>query len=256
MNNNYTNSDLLVQYLDSELSTEEKLRVENELKNNTAMQQELQNLILAKDAVKTYGVKQKVATIHKQMMSEMATTAMPKKTGIVRSIARISMRIAASVLIIMLGLGIYQYATISPDKLFAENYQPYALSVSRGAADTDAMEKAYQQKDYAAVINQFAALPEAGQKENFFAGQSYLASNNYAKAVECFKKVAALNVAENKNIFKDDAEYYLALSYLKNNEFRFAYPIFINIHNNPKHLYNDKITNSVIRQITLLNWKY
>ncbi len=256
MSNNYTNSDLLVQYLDSELSAEEKLRVENELKNNTAMQQELQNLILAKDAVKTYGVKQKVAAIHKEMMGEMAATEMPKKTSLVRNIARTSMRIAASLLIVTLGLGIYQYVTISPDKLFAENYQPYALSVSRGATDTDAMEKAYQQKDFTAVINQFAALSAAGQKENFVAGQSYLASNNYSKAVECFKKIAALNVAGSKNIFKDDAEYYLALSYLKNNEFRFAYPIFINIHNNPKHLYNDKITSSVIRQLTLLNWKY
>jgi tetratricopeptide (TPR) repeat protein len=256
MNNNYTNSDLLVQYLDSELSTEQKLQVETELKNNNSMQQELQNLILAKDAVQTYGVKQKVATIHKEMMGEMATAKKAPKPGLVRSIARTSMRIAASLLIVTLGLGIYQYATISLDKLFAENYQPYTLNITRGVADTDAMEKAYQQKDYAGVINQFTSLPATAQKENFFAGQSYLASNNYAKAVECFKKVAALNVAESKNIFKDDAEYYLALSYLKNNEFRFAYPIFINIHNNAKHLYNDKISNSVIRKLTLLDWKY
>jgi tetratricopeptide (TPR) repeat protein len=256
MNNNYTNSDLLVQYLDNELSDEEKLRIENELKNNTTMQQELQNLILAKDAVKTYGVKQKVATIHKEMMGEMATAKKAPKLGLVRSIARTSMRIAASLLIVMLGLGVYQYATLTPDKLFAENYQPYTLNVTRGVAETDAMEKAYQQKDYAGVINQFTALPAAAQKENFFAGQSYLATKDYAKAVTCFKKVIALNVADKKNIFNDDAEYYLALSYLKNDELRFARPIFINISNNPNHLYNDKITNSVIRKLTLLDWKY
>ncbi len=256
MYNHYTNSDLLVRYLDNELNDEEKLQIENELKNNTTIQQELQNLLLAKEAVKTYGVKQKVAAIHKGMMNEMAINKIPKKIDLVRSIARISIRIAASLLIIMLSLGIYQYATISADKLFDENYQPYALSVSRSAADTNAMEKAYQQKDYTALINQFAALPAAGQKDFFFAGQSYLAINNYSKAVECFKKIATLNIAENKIIFKDDAEYYLALSYLKNNEFRFAYPIFMNIHNNPRHLYNDKVTNGVIRQLTLLDWKY
>jgi hypothetical protein len=256
MSNHYINSDLLVQYLDDELSSEEKLGVENELKQSETLQQELKNLRIAKSAVKTYGLKQKVAAIHKEMMNEMTIAAKPSKTGLVRSVVRTSMRIAASVLVIMFGLGVYQYATLTPDKLFAENYQPYTLSVTRGVAETDVMEKAYQQKDYATVINQFTALPAAGQKENFFAGQSYLAGKDYAKAVVCFKKVIALNFAEKTNIFNDDAEYYLALSYLKNNEFKFAYPVFINISNNPNHLYNDKITNSFIRQLRLLDWKY
>jgi tetratricopeptide (TPR) repeat protein len=255
MNNNYTNSDLLVQYLDNELSPEEKLRLENQLNQNTAMQQELENLTLAKQAIKTYGLKQKIASIHTEMMNEMAAEK-SVKPGIVRSLARRSMKIAASLLIVLLGFGVYQYVSVSPDKLFAEKYQPYSLSVSRGAAETDAMEKAYQEKNYSAVINLFTELKGTGQKENFLAGQAYLATKGYSKAIGCFNKVLSLNSAAKTAAFKDDAEYYLALSYLKNKEFKSAYPLFISIHNNTDHLYNDEVTDGFMRKLKLLDWKY
>jgi tetratricopeptide (TPR) repeat protein len=255
MSNNYTNSDLLVQYLDGELSPEEKLKVENELKINTALQRELENLSFAKNAVKTYGLKQKVGAIHEEMMQEMAI-GKPSQTSTIRRIVRIGMRIAASVLVALLGVGIYQYTTTTPDKLFHETYQPYSLSVSRGAAEANMMEKAYREKNYNTVIEQFTNLQNADQKENFLAGQAFLATNNYTKAIACFNKVLNLNFAAKTSIFKDDAEYYIALSYLKNKQVSDAYPFLINIRNNPQHMYNDKITSSVMRQLKLLDWKY
>jgi tetratricopeptide (TPR) repeat protein len=255
MNDNSTNSDLLVQYLDSELSAEAKLRIENELKSNTSLQQELENLSLAKTVVKTYGLKQKVGAIHKEMMAEMAVAEKSSKPGTVRSMARRSMKIAASLLIILLGFGVYQYVNISPDKLFTEKYQAYTLPVSRGTAEADAMEKAYGEKNYTAVIGLFTGLQNGGQKENFLAGQAYLAGKDYSKAIGCFNKVLSLNEASKATIFMDDAEYYLALSYLKNKELKSAYPIFINIHNKTDHLYNDKVTNGFIRKLKVLGWK-
>jgi tetratricopeptide (TPR) repeat protein len=255
MSNNYTNSDLMVQYLDGELSPEEKAKIENELKNNTALQQELENLAIAKNAVKTYGLKQKVSAIHKEMMQEMATEK-PLQTGTARKIVRIGMSIAASLLVLLLGAGVYQYVTVSTDKLFNEAYQPYSLSVSRGAAEANMMEKAYQEKNYPAVIEQFNNLKTTDQKENFLAGQAFLATSNNTKAIECFKKVLNLNFAAKTSVFNDDAEYYIALSYLKNKQVSDAYPFLINIRNNPQHMYNDKITSSVMRQLKLLDWKY
>jgi tetratricopeptide (TPR) repeat protein len=256
MNNNYTNSDLLVQYLDNELSPEEKSELENQLNQNTAMQQELENLTLAKQAIKNYGLKQKVGAIHVEMMKEMAAAETPAKKGMVRSIARRSMKIAASLLLVLLGFGVYQYVSVSPDKLFAEKYQPYSLSVSIGAADADAMENAYKEKNYTTVINLFTGLPAAGQKENFLAGQAYLATNDYPKSIVCFNKVLSLNTAAGATFFKDDTEYYLALSYLKNKEIKLAYPLFVSIYNNSDHLYNEKITAGMMRKLKLINWKY
>ncbi len=257
MNNNNPNSDILVQYLDNELSLEDKTNLENQLKHDTVMQQELQNLFLAKAAIKTYGLKKQVGIIHTEMMNEMVVEkSSPSQKGIVRRIASISMKVAAAVFIVMLGLGVYQYATITPDKLFASNYNPYTLSVNRGAIETNVVEKLFQEKNYTAVITQFETLKEASTKENFLAGVAYMEANNYKNAITVFNKVLSTNTLNNTSIFNDDAQYFLALSYLKNNEVALATPIFEAIHNNANHLYNDKVSNAFMRNLKLINWKY
>jgi tetratricopeptide (TPR) repeat protein len=257
MNNNYNNSDILIQYLDNELSQEDKANVGKQLEYDALMQQELENLTLAKSAIKTYGLKKHVGIIHAEMMSEMVVEKTSSaQQGIVKRMLKISMKVAAAVLIVMLGLGVYQYATITPDKLFASNYKPYSLSVNRGSIETNVMEKLFQEKNYNGVINQFLSLTESGVKENFLVAQAYLEINNYQKAIESFKNVLAKNIAENKTTFNDDAEYFLALSYLRNHDVKLATPIFETIHNNVNHLYNDKMTNSFMRNLKILNWKY
>jgi hypothetical protein len=68
--------------------------------------------------------------------------------------------------------------------------------------------------------------------------------------------VLSLNTAAGATFFKDDTEYYLALSYLKNKEIKLAYPLFVSIYNNSDHLYNEKITAGMMRKLKLINWKY
>jgi tetratricopeptide (TPR) repeat protein len=156
----------------------------------------------------------------------------------------------------MLGLGVYQYISITPDKLFSSNYTAYSLGVNRGTVESNMMENSFQEKNYSAVIAQFEILKELGAKENFLAGQAYLETNNYQKAIESFKNVLAKNIAENKTTFNDDAQYFLASSYIKNNDIKLATPLFEAIHNNKNHLYNDKMTTSFMRNLKILNWKY
>jgi tetratricopeptide (TPR) repeat protein len=257
MNNNNTNSDILVQYLDNELSSEDKTNLENQLKHDAVMQQELENLALAKSAIKTYGLKKHVAIIHTEMMHEMVVEkTSAAQQGIVRKMISISMKIAAAVFIVIIGLGIYQYSTVTPDKLFVSNYKPYTLTVNRGAIETDKIENAFQEQNYAAVITQFETLRKASSKENFLAGIAYMETNNYKNAIAAFNNVLSKNTLEKTSIFNDDAEYFLALSYLKNNNIKLATPIFEAIHTNTNHLYNDKVNNTFIRGLKILNWKY
>jgi hypothetical protein len=257
MNNNSTNTDILIQYLDNELSQEDKTNLENQLKHDTVMQQELENLSLAKSAIKTYGLKKQVGNIHIEMMNEMVAekTSVTQK-GIVRRIVNISMKIAAAIFIVMLGLGVYQYTTVTPDKLFASNYKPYTLSVSRGVVETNVMEKLFQEKNYAAVITQFETLKETSTKESFLAGVAYLETKNYKNASTAFNTVLSKNTLEKTSILNDDAQYYLALSYLKSNDIKLATPIFKMINLNTNHLYNDKVSNAFMRNLKILNWKY
>ncbi len=257
MNNNNTNSDILIQYLDNELSLEEKTNLENQLKHDFVMQHELENLTLAKSAIKTYGLKKHVAFIHTEMMNEMVVEkASSIQQSMVRRMVKISMKVAAAVFIVMLGLGVYQYSTITPDKVFASNYKPYTLSVNRGAIETNVMEKLFQEKNYIAVISQFETLKEASLKENFLAGVAYMETKNYKNAITVLNNVLSKNAFDKTSILNDDAEYFLALSYLKNNGIKLATPIFEMINKNTNHLYNDKVSNAFIRNLKILDWKY
>jgi tetratricopeptide (TPR) repeat protein len=256
MNNNESNSDNLVQYLDNELSQEDKTNIKNQLKHDTVMQQELENLSLAKSAIKIYGLKQHVRIIHKEMMNEIVVEkSSPTKKGVIRRL--VSMKVAAAaVLFVMLGLGVYQYTTVTTDKLFASNYKPYTLSVNRGVVEINVIEQLFQEKKYNSVITQFEILKETSPKENFLAGVSYLEMANYKNAITALNKVLAKNIMDKTNIFNDDAEYFLALSYLKNTDVALASPIFKTIHNNTNHLYNDRVNNAFMRNLRIINWKY
>ena len=257
MNNNNTNSDILVQYLDNELSQEGITNLENQLKHNVIMQQELENLTLAKSAIKTYGLKMHVSTIHEEMMNEMAVEkTSSSQQGIVRKLLIISMKVAAAVLIVMLGLGVYQYTTITPDKVFASNYTPYTLGVNRGTVEKNFIEKSFQKKNYTAVITQFETLKDASSKESFLAAVAYMETNNYKNAIAAFNNVLSKNTLEKTSILNDDAQYYLALSYLKNNNVKLSIPIFEMINKNTNHLYNDKVTSAFMRKLKIINWKY
>ena len=245
-------NELLVRYLDAELAGEEKEQLEKQLATDPSLQEELQNLQLAREAVRVYGIKQKVAAVHSQMMEKFQA---PVRTiSSQRRIIRYSLAIATSVLLIFIGIESYVFFTLSPNKLFSENYHSYELSTARsGATEPTPVEKAYKDKNYNEVIS----LTEKSQdiEENFLAGMSRLELKNIPNAIEDYKKVIALNDAAKTNILKDEAEYYLVLAYISNKEYGSALELMNKIHNDPNHLYHEKITRKLIRKVKMLKWR-
>jgi tetratricopeptide (TPR) repeat protein len=253
--NNF-NTDNLVDYIDDNLPEMEKKNIAEMLQQDSALQAELENLLLAKSAIQYYGIKQQVAAIHKEMMPQLhLQEPVQKEQSKIREMVKWSIGIAASLLVIAFGIGAYQYANTTSDKLFAANYTPYILSVSRGVATTTNFETAYIAKDYVTVIKEFSALQNPTQKEIFMLGQANIERKNYVKAIDCFKEVLAKNKSELSLSFNDDAEYYLAMSYLKNDMLENATALFEAVHNNKNHLYNDKVNNAFIRSLKILSWK-
>ena len=254
MSNDTPQTERLISYIDGYMSDAEKNVLEQQLDADKTMQQELDNLLLATDVVKNYGLSNRVADIHKKMMKEMAAASRQPK-AIVRSLSKRLMKYAA-VIILLIGLfGVYQYFTVSSDKLYNEQYSAYAFTTLRGNESLPAIEQAYAEKKYDDVIAAFKQQPNASVKENFVAGQAYLAKANYAEAVNCFKTVLTKNSNTHTGLLTDDAEYYLALSYLKNNNPAEALPLFKKIHNNKEHFYNNKVNAWFLKKLQLLKWK-
>jgi hypothetical protein len=60
---------------------------------------------------------------------------------------------------------------------------------------------------------------------------------------------------EKKSVLKDVAEYYLALAYLKNNDYDQAIELMNVIHDNSSHLYTKKFSRKYINRVKRLKWR-
>jgi predicted negative regulator of RcsB-dependent stress response len=84
---------------------------------------------------------------------------------------------------------------------------------------------------------------------------SFLETNDLSRAISNFQVVIA-DVKDDKNYaLKDAAEYYLALAYLKNNDYDQAIELMNTIHNNSSHLYTKKFTLKYVRKVKRLKWR-
>ena len=88
MDNSTQYDDELMRYIDGEMTESEKIDFEKQLAADRSLKQAMDNLQLAKDAVRSYGLKEKVSGIHQEMMKELKTETPVKQISNVRRIDR------------------------------------------------------------------------------------------------------------------------------------------------------------------------
>lgn len=246
-------SEKLVDYLDGKLEPAEKQQMDKMLETDKDLENELEGLLIAREALKQYGLQQKVASVHQQMMNERKAPVR-KITSAKRNI-RYAIAVAASILLIVAGYIGYNFYTLSSEKVFAANYRIYELTGVRDDSSAEsAIETAYKTRKYTELLTIRLDRPFT-IKEDFLRGMAYAETGDNANAILTFKKVVEDNKAAQTNIFRDEAEFYLALTYVRNKDFDFALELFKNIESSPKHLYKYKVTSKLIRQVRMLKWR-
>lgn len=148
----------------------------------------------------------------------------------------------AGLIILFEFMAIYNYMTITPNKIFRANYQPYELHVVRGANEKSPIRKAYKEGKMDSVIWDFNSINSPQPEEFLLAGIAYLESGKPTKAIETFKAMMQKNTNSNTDYFEEDAEYYLAMSYLDNKQPEMAMPIFEKIYANADNPYNSNVS--------------
>jgi tetratricopeptide (TPR) repeat protein len=138
----------------------------------------------------------------------------------------ISMRAWAAVgiaAIIILGISFLLWDQSSPPDslaLFKEYYQPYpnvVMPTVRGVKeDSSQLSKAYLLYDrgvFSEAAELFNTLPEKNAAVYLYLGNCWLALGDHEKAIESFNRCIAFN-----DSFQSQAEWFLALSFLKAND--------------------------------------
>ena len=183
-----------------------------------------------RDALRAYGMKKDISRIHNEMMSQLKPGE--KKIAPVRSLFSYAGRIAAGILIIVLAAGILVYMNSTPASLFSDKYVPYEESTQRGNA------------------------PSASDiKTRFTEGQTFLRNGDPEKAILLFAQILNTNSTAPQKILNDDAEYYLALAYLKADQPENALPLLQKIHDDRNHLYHDEVTGWYLMKVKIAAWK-
>jgi tetratricopeptide (TPR) repeat protein len=247
-------NELLVDYLDGTLSTTDKETVEQQLATDTILQQQYDSLLITREAIRQYGLQQKVAGLHQQMMNELQAPV--KKMRPANRKLRYALSMAASVILLVGGFILYNFIGQSSEKVYSANHIPFTLSNARdGGTAITPIEEAYNNKDYKEVIRIYDSKEEVSAKGCFLAGASSLEMSNNSKAINYFKKTIEINKAATVSVWNDDAEYFLAMAYIRNRDYDFALDMLNKIQDNPDHLYHEKITGKLIRQVKMLKWR-
>jgi tetratricopeptide (TPR) repeat protein len=247
-------SEKLVQYLDGALSEAEKNTVEHQLASDSLLKQEYENLLLVKESVRQYGLKEKVSGIHELMMEELSAPV--KKINPAKKFIRYSISVAAGILLLAIGYIGYNFFTLTSEKVFSSGYQSFTLSTLRdGASSESAIEKAYREKNYPLVLQLHDSNYIKNQKNEFLSGMAALELKDNSKAITYFNNVISINKQETPAVLSDESEYYLALAYLRNEDYDLALEMMKTIRNNPNQLYRNKITNMLIQQVKMLKWR-
>ena len=129
---------------------------------------------------------------------------------------------AASLIFVLLASGmwyVFTGKTYSSEVLISKYYEaPQAVGQSRSVeyGSDDALKEAftyYQQNDYSNALKYFSSLDNQVTSK-FYSGVCYIELEQYQKATDSFEFV----INDKDNLFVEQAEWYLGLIYLMNNE--------------------------------------
>ena len=240
----HDNDEILMKYLDGEMDQTEKHLFEDRLQNDAELKEKLQSLQVAIASVQQYGTAEKVRSIHSEMMHELASVQKEGRIVPMRNVIRYTLAIAASIVIILIGVNIFT-AQPSSQKLYNEGFVDYDASGVRGNNLQTALANFYQNRNYKAVTEKAGSL-NLSQTDSLLVGISYLKTDKTAEAINWLNAISVYNPA------KQDAEFYLALAYLRNKNYDEAVRRMEQIHADPNHVYHNQFSEDYINKVKKL----
>lgn len=209
-------------------------------------------------ALQRYRVFEQVQDVHRQFLLPQQDTAAIKKVpsaGVVKP-ATWMLRIAAILLVCAVCWTAYFYSSTNNVTLYEEIYQPYTINTDRavpGEVVPHKMIDYFKEGKYDFVISTFNSLESTGIREKFLAAFAFQQNENFKEAIGLYQSIIDENKLKGKKLYKDEADFYLGLCYLKINNIKDALPIFEAIRQDSNHTYNDRVTKTILTKLKMIN---
>jgi len=246
-------TELLIDHLDNSLLGKGSVEAEQLIVNDPEAAQEWHFIRMAVDAVQNAALYEQVGSIKKEWQATHST-ARPG-SAVIRTIYKNVLRAAACVFLVAGGAALYKYTTATSSGLYEQYYSAYDLNASRSNEKQDALEQAYNSRDWKKVVTLAGALKEKNNKAYFLTGIADMELKNYNEAIGKFQQIIAANVQTGADYFQDEAEYYLAMSWLARNDVNEAMPLLEKIKANKSHLYYEKVSKMSFTDLKIVRYK-
>ncbi len=264
---NVTDTELLVQLLDGELTDPARRDLLERIEREPELQKEWEMISRYGDLLKAFGEKKKIAGIHQEMMTERkaatVTEAVPsveatsQPTAILRELNAprryfiYAARSAAAIILLVLVATLYPYFSSTPGKLFGDQFAAYSTAAVRGT-ETTALEADYQAGNWSKTIADYRHGSFESPKDHFLAANAFLQLNDPAAAVTALQQAAQANDHAGTHFLEPDIQYYLGLAYLAAGKPQSALPLFHQIYADDRHPYHEKISWWFLRKLNRL----
>jgi tetratricopeptide (TPR) repeat protein len=248
------NEQILIDHLDSILGGNASQATSELIAGDKELAKEWQAILFAVEGIREAGLNEQVIAAKKRYNQQRSFVQRPAGGG-VRTIYRNVFRVAACFLLVFAAAAIYKYNSVSSEKLFNEYYGAYELGTTRSNDSDDAIENAYRAKNWSAVIQLASSTPAKTRKTFFLHGIASMELKKYNDAIGSFKQVLALNASTGDAYFHDEAEYYLALSYLASGDEKDALPLIDKMRSDKQHSYHAKANELSGLDIRILEYK-
>jgi len=241
---------LLTRYMDGELAGEEAKKIEELLREDSAIQSRYENLLLAKNTIATIGLRQKVAGLQQEYLNELAATKKVAKVPFIKYVTRI----AAILLPAFLLYGSYEFFSTNKDKVFRDHFIAYYIPATRGDHENALIDSLYRKQDFKATEEAISTKALKTPKDYFLLAQVYLQNNEIKKAIENFKELEKINMGEEK-YFAEETDYYLMLAYIKDGNIDAAEKLLTKMRGNTRHMFYLNVKDISNIALTILKWK-
>lgn len=254
MNENYSLEELEA-YLYGELSEQRKNQLEENIKTDLALREELAALQICREAVELAGWKSVIAQSQNEYLAEREKTNIkPIQTG-QSAIGVWMVRIAASLTLLLVGTLAVLFFSTSPESI-TENQIGYSLPVLRSSSAQFAdLEQAYQNGEYGQVLELAKEINTYDAKTYLLIGLANLENNNGKSAEEFLTQIESENLKTSSRDYADQVDYYLVKAYMIQGKITEAEDRITKITQDQNHTYHDNFGQLDLIKLKILKFK-
>ncbi|MCS5489240.1 hypothetical protein [Algoriphagus limi] len=252
-----TNIDLnvLEDYLDKKLTPEKQLEVENALAKDGDLNLELKTLEKSRNAIQLAEWKKVIASSQSDFLEYRKTHSL-NTDGNKSSIGTWFLRIAASFIVVLVGLGSFLVLSTTPENL-EKNFLSYQVPVMRGEGEStlSQLKEAYSKNDFQLVIELGSNQQNLDKEGLFLVAMSNLELGNGMEAASELLELQNKNQQDEVSFLDDEIDYYLVKAYILQGDYSKAKNQVDKIRSTPNHKYRRNVDRWDAFKIQILDWK-